>query len=250
MRILGVIPSRYASSRFPGKPLADICGKSMIQRVYEQVVVAPVLDRVVVATDDERIATHVNNFGGNCLLTGADHRNGTSRCLEVVQRLEQQNDYFDMVVNVQGDEPFIKPAQIEQLAALFNDEDTQTGSLINRITDAGDLWNSHVVKVVRNLKGEALYFSRQPIPFLRDVPPDKWLEKASFYRHLGLYAYRTAVLKKINELPPSPLEQNEKLEQLCWLENGFNIKLGITDYKGVGIDTPEDLSKLINNPCD
>ncbi len=250
MRILGVIPARYASSRFPGKPLADICGKSMIQRVYKRVTATPVLDHVVVATDDERIVAHVNDFGGNCLLTRTDHRNGTSRCLEVVQILEQQHDYFDVVVNIQGDEPFIKPAQIEQLAVLFNDENTQIGSLINRITDTNDLWNSNVVKVVRNLNGEAIYFSRQPIPFLRDIPADDWPKKATFYRHMGLYAYRTDILKKINQLTPTFLEQSEKLEQLCWLENGYNIKLGVTDYSGIGIDSPEDLAKLINNPCD
>ena len=250
MKILAVIPSRYASTRFPGKPLADICGKTMIQRVYERVAASSVLNYVVVATDDKRIAEKVEDFGGNCLLTRTDHRNGTSRCLEVVHVLEQQNDFFDVVVNIQGDEPTIKPVHIEQLVALFDDKNTQIGSLVNRISDPDDLWNSNVVKVVQNLQGEALYFSRHPVPFLRDVSSDKWLDKAIFYKHLGMYAYRTEILKEINQLSPTFLEQSEKLEQLRWLENGFKIKLGITDYTGIGIDTPDDLIKLINKICD
>jgi len=250
MKILGVIPSRYASTRFPGKPLAVICGKSMIQRVYEQSASSSLLDKLVVATDDKRIEQHVNSFGGNCMLTSQQHPNGTSRCLEVVKALEKHNEYFDVVVNIQGDEPFIQPAQIEQLIALFSDENTEISSLINLLTDPEDLWSPHVVKVVRDLNGLALYFSRQPIPYLRDVPKEDWLNKSSFFKHLGLYAYRTDILEQIVKLEPSPLEQFEKLEQLRWLENGFKIRLNLTDYKGVGVDTPDDLAKLINNPCE
>ncbi len=250
MKILGVIPSRYASSRFPGKPLADLCGKSMVRRVYEQCVGAEVLNKVVVATDDDRIDKHVKNFGGNCIMTSPNHLNGTSRCLEVVERLEKTGETFDVVINIQGDEPFIEPDQIEQLAEMFQSTETQIASLIHRIDKPEELWSPHVVKVVRKLNGDALYFSRQAIPFLRDEKTDDWLKQALFFKHLGIYAFRVEVLKQITRLKASALEQAEKLEQLRWLENGYSIKLGITDYEGVGVDTPDDLAKLINKACE
>jgi len=248
MKVLGIIPSRYASTRFPGKPLADICGKSMVQRVYEQATAAQT-DLVVVATDDERIASHVATFGGNVMLTGSHHSNGTSRCLEVVEKLERQGQTFDIVVNIQGDEPLIQPEHIRQLIALFQDETTDIGTLIHPINNVGELMDPNAVKVVTGTQKQALYFSRQAIPFVRDIKSDQWHGKTSFFKHLGIYAYRTSVLKEIVLLPPGKLEQAEKLEQLRWLENGYIIKAEITDYKGIGVDTPEDLTKLINKIC-
>lgn len=250
MKVLGIIPSRYASTRFPGKPLADLCGKTMIERVYEQCSAAGVLDHLVVATDDERIFQHVKGFGGECMMTRADHPNGTSRCNEVVSLLEKQEQYYDLVVNIQGDEPFIEAVQLEQLVELFDEPGTQITSLINKIKHADELWSPNVVKAVKKLNGDALYFSRHPIPFLRDVERDQWINREVFYKHLGLYAFRTDVLREISCLGASPLEMSEKLEQLCWLENGYQIKLGVTEYEGLGIDTPEDLAKLINNACE
>jgi 3-deoxy-manno-octulosonate cytidylyltransferase (CMP-KDO synthetase) len=248
MKVLGVIPSRYASSRFPGKPLADICGKSMIRRVYEQVNQAG-LETVVVATDDERIQKHVVGFGGKALLTGMHHPNGTSRCIEVLGQLEQQGNHFDLVINIQGDEPFIRPEQIHQLIDLFQDSATDIGTLIHRITQAEELHNPNTVKVVTGVQSQALYFSRQAIPFVRGQKAGKWLDYASFYKHIGIYAFRADVLKKIGSLPSGKLENAEKLEQLRWLENGLMIKTKTTDYKGIGVDTPEDLRKLINKIC-
>ncbi len=249
MKVIGIIPARYASSRFPGKPLADICGKSMVQRVYEQASSAADVERVVVATDDERIVRHVESFSGNVVLTDSSHTNGTSRCREVVEKLEKQGQFFDVVVNVQGDEPLIQPEHIRQLLALFQDETTDIATLAHPITLPEDLINPNMVKVVIGRQKQALYFSRQAVPFVRGEKPENWLKKISFLKHLGIYAYRTNVLKKIAILPPGKLELSEKLEQLRWLENGFVIKVEITDYDGVGIDTPEDIAKLINKIC-
>ncbi len=250
MKVLGVIPSRYQSTRFPGKPLADIMGKSMIFRVYEQVSKSHLVNELVVATDDDRIADHVKNFGGHVMMTSENHVNGTSRCLEVLENFNDRGEEFDVVVNIQGDEPFIQPEQIDQIVCLFSDNVTEIASLASRITTEKDLFDPNVVKVVMDPKGNALYFSRQTIPFVRGIEQEAWLDKNSFYKHVGIYAYRYIILKKINTLEPTPLEESEKLEQLRWLENDFVIRLGITDYKGVGIDTPEDITKLINNSCD
>ena len=250
MKVLGVIPSRYQSSRFPGKPLADIMGKSMIFRVYEQASKANLINELIVATDDNRIADHVNGFGGKVMMTSENHENGTSRCLEVLESLNKQGKEFDVVVNIQGDEPFIQPAQIDQIIGLFSDEKTEIASLASGITENKDLFDPNVVKVVMGSQGRALYFSRQTIPFVRGSEPEIWLEKNTFYKHIGIYAYRANILKKINALEVTQLEKTEKLEQLRWLENNLVIRLGITDYKGVGIDTPEDITKLINNSCD
>lgn len=250
MKVLGVIPSRYQSTRFPGKPLADIMGKSMISRVYERASEAGSIDELIVATDDERIANHVRSFGGKVMMTSENHTNGTSRCLEVLETISRDEKAFDIVVNIQGDEPFIQPEQIDQLVSLFSDGTTEIASLVSKITSEKDLFDPNVVKVVMNPHGNALYFSRQTIPFLRGIDQQIWLGKGSFYQHIGIYAYKSTILKKINALDPTPLEESEKLEQLRWLENNLVIRLGITDYKGVGIDTPEDITKLINNSCD
>lgn len=249
MKVLGIIPSRYASTRFPGKPLADICGKSMVQRVYEQANATPDVEMVVVATDDNRIVRHVKSFGGNVMLTGSNHANGTSRCHEVVEKLKKQGRYFDVVMNIQGDEPMIQPEQIKQLIAFFQDKTTDIATLAHPIREVEQLMNPNAVKVVSGVQKQALYFSRQAIPFVRGEKPENWLGRIGFYKHLGIYAYRTAVLNKIVLLPPGSLEQTEKLEQLRWLENGFVVKVGITDYEGVGVDTPEDIAKLINKIC-
>jgi len=248
MKVLAVIPARYASSRFPGKPLADVCGKSMIQRVYEQVASASP-GKVLVATDDKRIASHVLQFGGEALLTGSHHINGTSRCLEAVEKLENQGLFFDIVLNIQGDEPLIKPEQIKQLVALFHEKKTEIATLAHPISQAEELFDPNAVKVVTGAGKKALYFSRQAIPFVRDQKPETWLQHTGFLKHLGIYAFRTQVLKEIVSLPAGKLESTEKLEQLRWLENGYSIKVETTDYEGIGVDTPEDLQKLINKIC-
>ncbi len=250
MKVLGVIPSRYQSTRFPGKPLADIMGKSMIFRVHEQASKSELINELVVATDDERIANHVKSFDGQVMMTSGNHENGTSRCLEVLESLNKLGKEFDVVVNIQGDEPFIQPAQIDQIISLFADGETEIASLASRIREKGDLFDPNVVKIVMDPKGRALYFSRQTIPFVRDFEPEAWLDENTFYKHIGIYAYKSSILKKINSLEATSLEKTEKLEQLRWLENNLVIRLGITDYKGVGIDTPEDITKLINNACD
>ncbi len=248
MKILVVIPSRYASSRFPGKPMADICGKSMVQRVYGQAAAARV-DKVVVATDDARIAGHVKQFGGQVLMTGTHHANGTSRCREAVEILENRNLFFDVVINVQGDEPMIRPEHLNQVANQFRNGQTDIATLVHPISSRSELFDPNVVKVVTDNKKQALYFSRHPIPFLRNEPQEKWPEKATYYKHIGIYGYRTGVLKQIVSLPGGKLESAEKLEQLRWLENGYRITTEITDYEGIGVDTPEDLQKLINKIC-
>jgi 3-deoxy-manno-octulosonate cytidylyltransferase (CMP-KDO synthetase) len=248
MKILGIIPARYASTRFPGKPLADICGKSMIQRVYERVSAAS-LTKVVVATDDQRIASHVARFGGEVMLTGSHHANGTSRCLEVVKKLESQGLFFDIILNIQGDEPLISPEQIGQLVALFREKETQIATLAHPIRQTEELFDPNAVKVVTGSGKKALYFSRQAIPFVRGQKPETWLQHAGYLKHLGIYAFRTQILKELVLLPEGKLEPIEKLEQLRWLEKGFSIKVETTDYEGVGVDTPEDLQKLINKIC-
>ncbi len=249
MKILGVIPARYASTRFPGKPLAMIQGSTMVNRVYNQVLKAEKIDRVVVATDNDRIFDHVKEFGGQAIMTCKGHENGTSRCAEAVEILEKENPglRFDVVINIQGDEPFIDPLQIDRVAGIFEDKAAQTGTLVKQIDKQDILFNPNVVKVVLGKNGNVLYFSRQAIPFLRDLPEDKWLKKAVFYKHIGIYGYRVEILEKLVRLHPGKLEKAEKLEQLRWLENGYSIKAEITDFESISIDTPEDLSKINNN---
>lgn len=240
MTILGVIPARYASTRFPAKPLAVIEGKSMIQRVYEQAKRAS-LDHVVVATDDHRIYDHVKSFGGEACMTSTDHASGTDRCYEA---LTQQPTSYDYVINIQGDEPFISPQQISLLVSLL-DGNTELGTLMKRITDDEQIFNPNVVKVVATRDGEALYFSRSPIPHVRNAAESDWAGRHVYYKHLGLYGYRSDVLARITKLEVSSLEKAESLEQLRWLENGFRIRIVETEMETIGIDTPDDLHKAI-----
>ena len=244
MKFLGIIPARYASTRFPGKPLADMDGKPMVQRVYERV--SGVLDAVVVATDDERIESAVRAFGGRVVMTSANHRSGTDRCFEALQKFG--GDY-DVVVNIQGDEPFIHPEQIESLKQCFDDESIQIATLVKPFEADGDfettVFNANSPKVVLNCKGEAMYFSRSIIPYIRGKEYKEWLHCHTFYKHIGLYAYRAATLGEITRLPQSPLELAESLEQLRWLENGYRIKCAITSQETIGIDTPADMERAI-----
>ncbi|MNJ95386.1 3-deoxy-manno-octulosonate cytidylyltransferase [compost metagenome] len=241
MKFLGIIPARYASSRFPGKPLIDIEGKTMIQRVYEQVKKSTKLNEVVVATDDQRIAQTVLSFGGKVVMTAEHHQSGTDRCAEVITNIEG----YDVAINIQGDEPFIDPAQIDLLANCFEDTTTQIATLVKEITAEEELFNVNIPKVVRNSKGEAIYFSRQTIPFLRGVEKDQWLQKQKFYKHIGIYAYQVDTLKALTQLPISMLEEAEALEQLRWLENGYGIQTAITTHETVAVDTKEDLAKIL-----
>lgn len=238
---VGIIPARYASSRFPGKPLADIGGKSMIQRVYEQA--SKVLSLVYVATDDQRIFDAVKAFGGKVIMTSTEHKTGTDRCYEASTKIKEN---FDVVINIQGDEPFIQPEQIVTLQNCFQDNTTEIATLAKLVTIQDDfeyLANSNRPKVVINKNNEALYFSRSIIPYIRGKNNSEWIESHKFYTHIGMYAYRKDVLQKIHSLPPSPLETAESLEQLRWLENGFRIKVGFTDKASFSIDTPEDLKE-------
>lgn len=249
MSVIGIIPARYASTRFPGKPLAYINEKSVIQRVFEQCKSTDILDRVVVATDDERIWDHVMDFGGEAVMTGKAHQNGTSRCAEAISNIEKDSGAsFEVVINIQGDEPFIQPEQIGGVVAIFKDPDAQVGTLSKKITSDEELFNPNVVKLVTDRNDKAIYFSRNPIPFVRDVHETHWLSHTSFYKHIGIYGYRKNILIQLAKLEPAPLELAEKLEQLRWMENGYRISVEYTEYDSFGIDTPEDLLKLTNKP--
>lgn len=240
MKFLGIIPARYASTRFPGKPLAMLGGKSVIQRVYEQVV--GVLDDAYVATDDQRIETAVKAFGGKVVMTSVNHKSGTDRCYEACCKI---NGQFDVIVNIQGDEPFIQPSQLQSLKECFCDSTTQIATLVKPFAadNIEALENPNSPKVVLNKNMNALYFSRSIIPYQRNYEAKEWLKNHTYYKHIGLYAYRLEVLKEITSLPQSSLELAESLEQLRWLENGYTIKTGITEFETIGIDTPEDLEK-------
>ncbi|MFD0941464.1 3-deoxy-manno-octulosonate cytidylyltransferase [Pedobacter boryungensis] len=240
MKFLGIIPARFASTRFPGKPLVDIGGKTMIQRVYEQALKSD-LDKVVVATDDERIATEIKRFGGDFILTSSNHQSGTDRCAEVAQKLPG----FDVVINIQGDEPFINPAQISLVSSCFKDENVELATLIKEINEDSELFSTNIPKVVINSNQQAIYFSRHPIPFIRGAEKENWLKTHQFYKHIGIYGYKTTALLEITKLSPSSLELAESLEQLRWLENGYKIKTKITTIETIAIDTPEDLQKII-----
>jgi 3-deoxy-manno-octulosonate cytidylyltransferase (CMP-KDO synthetase) len=240
---IGIIPARYASTRFPGKPLADIGGKTMIQRVYEQA--SKALPKVVVATDDDRIYDEVIRFGGNVVMTAAHHQSGTDRCAEALEKAQKlMKQTFEVVVNIQGDEPFIDPQQIELLCDCFKDETTDIATLIKPITVQEMVFDANKPKVVVGENDQALYFSRSPIPFLRGVEKDQWHKVHTYFQHIGLYAYRTNVLKEITHLPQSRLELAESLEQLRWLENGYHIAVRQTVHDSYGIDTPQDLEHL------
>ena len=242
MKILGIIPSRFASSRFPGKPLADIGGKSMIQRVYEQALKAKTLSKVVVATDDARILSHVLSFGGDAVMTEESHPSGTDRCFEAFQKSGGSSKY-DYVVNIQGDEPFIDPAIIDHLTVLL-DFKTEIATAVKKIKDYETLFNPNVVKAVLTMRKQCLYFSRQTVPYVRGFEEKTWLDHADFHKHIGIYAYRSDVLEQISHLPISPLENTEKLEQLRWLGYGYKIYAIVTEYESIGIDTEEDLKNI------
>lgn len=241
MSILGIIPARYASTRFPAKPLADLDGKSMIRRVYEQAKKSTSLTKVIVATDHEEIYNHVVDFGGEVCMTSAHHASGTDRCYEV---LSKESSSFDYIINIQGDEPFIDPRQIDLLASLL-DGDTELATLVKRIDSVEQLFNPNLVKAVVNKNSEALYFSRSPIPYFRNMEQVEWVTHHAYYKHIGMYAYRNDILEKITRLEMSSLEKAESLEQLRWLENGYKIKVKETSIETLGIDTPEDLENAI-----
>lgn len=236
-KIVGIIPARYASTRFPGKPLIDIGGKSMIQRVYEQCTKTSALADVIVATDDDRIAQHVQGFGGKVIMTATTHQSGTDRCAEVVALYKGT---CDAVINIQGDEPFIAPAQITLLAEALAAPDTQIATLIKKIKSEEEIRNPNVVKAIKNRDGEAIYFSRSPIPYRRNPGVD-----ITYYKHIGIYGYSCEALKAITRLPLGSLEQAESLEQLRWIENGYRIKLKETELETMAIDTPDDLERVL-----
>lgn len=241
-RFTGIIPSRYGSTRFPGKPLAVIGGRSMIQRVYEQA--SKALDEVWVATDDKRILSTVTAFGGRAVMTSSSHRSGTDRCAEAVALISGgEPDGETVVINIQGDEPFIMPEQIQAVMECFNEPEVQIATLIRKFDAGEDPGNVNQPKVVVSKNMDALYFSRSVIPYIRDAGTGEWLSKHLFYRHIGLYGYRTGTLMQITKLPQSLLEIAESLEQLRWLENGFKIRCSVTEWESHGIDTPGDIGK-------
>lgn len=241
MKILGVIPARYASTRFPAKPLADIAGKTMIEWVYSQATQSLKLDQVVVATDNQKIFDHIKEKGGKVLMTSENHVSGTDRCAEALLLTKEK---FDYVINIQGDEPFIDPRQIDLLASLL-DGKTELATLVKKIKDAAALHNANIVKVITNIHQEAIYFSRSAVPHLRNVKPEDWLSKQTYFKHIGMYGYRTDILAEITKLSPSSLEVAESLEQLRWIENGYKIKVAETEIESMGIDTPEDLKRAV-----
>lgn len=241
LKYIAIIPARYASTRFPGKPLAMLGGKPVIQRVWEQV--SSVVDAAVVATDDERIAQAVESFGGRAIMTSPNHKSGTDRCWEAYQK---QGEEFDVVINVQGDEPFIAHSQLRAIMACFEDENTDIATLVKPFAEEDGLSaleNPNSPKVVLDNDSCAIYFSRSVIPYLRGVEREDWLKHHTFYKHIGMYAFRRDVLGEVTALPQSTLEKAESLEQLRWLENGYKIGVGISDVETVGIDTPEDLER-------
>lgn len=238
MKVIGIIPARYASSRFPGKPLAKLGGKYVIQRVVEQV--GAVLDDVYVATDDERIYNTVTSMGAKAVMTRPDHQSGTDR---IAEALEKIGGNFDVVVNIQGDEPFIQKSQIETVVACFNDADTQIATLGKKFATLEEAKNPNSPKIILDNRSYAMYFTRALAPYIRGKEENQWIDVYPFLKHIGLYAYRTEVLREVTKLPQSPLEIAEGLEQLRWLQNGYKIKVGLTEVETVGIDTPEDLRR-------
>lgn len=243
MKTIGIIPARYASTRFPGKPLIDIGGKSMIQRVYEQAKKAKRLTDVVVATDDVRIEAHVKAFGGNVVMTSETHQSGTDRCFEALQKY---GSGVDVVINIQGDEPFIQPEQIDLLASCFDTNEVGLATLVKKITTYDELFNVNTPKVLLDKNQNAIYFSRQTIPHVRGKETTQWIDYQVFFKHIGIYGYTSQALAEITQLKTSNLELAEGLEQLRWVENGYKIRTKQTDIENVAIDTPEDLKKLTN----
>jgi 3-deoxy-manno-octulosonate cytidylyltransferase (CMP-KDO synthetase) len=241
MSIIGIIPARYASTRFPGKPLIQINGKSMIQRVYEQAAKSKLMTKIIIATDDDRIAEHAKSFGAEVVITKAEHPSGTDRCFEAYQ-LNGQN--FDYVLNIQGDEPFLDPEQIDSLAQGCA-EDVEIATQMIKCTDHDVLFDKGEVKIILNSNKEAIYFSRNVIPFIKGKDEKEWHKHFDYYRHVGMYAYRTDILEKITQLKPSALELAESLEQLRWVEYGYKIKCIETSFESHCIDTPEDIEKVM-----
>jgi 3-deoxy-manno-octulosonate cytidylyltransferase (CMP-KDO synthetase) len=242
MNIIGIVPARFGSTRFPGKPLAEINGKTMIQRVYEQCLQAKLLTKLVVATDDERILNHILEFGGQAILTSPQHVSGTDRCAEVLEKME--NASIDVVINIQGDEPYIHPEQIDLLCSSFEKNDVYLATLVKKITSTDELFNHNNVKVILNKRNEAVYFSRSPIPYNRNFPEQEWLKHSTYYKHIGIYGYETKTLLEVARLAKTNLEITESLEQLRWIENGYTIHAGITSLESIAIDTPEDLLRI------
>ncbi len=241
MNIYGVIPARYASTRFPGKPLIDLAGKTMIQRVYEQSKKCSLLKDVIIATDDQRIYDHAISIGARVVMTSENHTSGTDRCAEV---LEQLHD-CDVIINIQGDEPLINPDQISLLCSCFEDTNTDIATLVKKIESEETLFNHNTPKVIIDHKSFALYFSRECIPHLRNIERKDWLKNFTYYQHIGIYGYTSDVLKKITKLQSSSLEQAESLEQLRWLENGYKIKTAVTSFDSIAIDCAEDVDKVL-----
>jgi 3-deoxy-manno-octulosonate cytidylyltransferase (CMP-KDO synthetase) len=259
LNFLGIIPARYASTRFPGKPLVMINGKSMLRRVYEQSKKSDALSRVIIATDDVRIKIHAEEFGGEVIMTSESHKSGTDRCNEVIQLLKERDEnninskitkspnyqitksFYDVVINIQGDEPFINPSQIDLLSKCFFDANTKIATLVKKVSTKEELINPNVVKVILDSDRKALYFSRAVIPFIRGKEQNDWLSSYSYFKHIGIYAYTVSALESIAKLEQSSLEKAESLEQLRWLENGFSIQTEITDFESFSIDSPDDL---------
>jgi len=242
MKILGIIPSRYESSRFPGKPLIDIAGKSMIQRVYEQSLKSNMINELVVATDDERIFKHVKSFGGNVMMTSTEHTSGTDRCGEVIKEYTG----FDIVINIQGDEPLIRPEQLDELLMSFKNSDIKLATLVKEMTNIDDVLNPNRIKVVLDKENNGVYFSRSPIPYIANTEAKDWMSKAKFWKHIGIYAWRSDVLEKLIKLPKTDLEKQESLEQLRWVYNGYKIATVQTNIETPNIDVPEDLEKVLS----
>jgi 3-deoxy-manno-octulosonate cytidylyltransferase (CMP-KDO synthetase) len=247
MKFIGIIPARYASSRFPGKALFVIEGKTMIQRVYEQALKASVLADLYVATDDISIENHVKKFGGKVVMTSKDIACGTDRCHVAFQTINANNIYKpdDVIINIQGDEPLIDPEQINIVASCFKSIEVEIATLIKKLDSTDDLLSPNVMKVVCDHQKRAMYFSRSPVPYFRDLDQKQWIKKHTYYHHIGIYAYRAAVLSKLQDLPPSELEKAEALEQLRWLQNGYSIYVEQTDYQGHAVDVPADVDKII-----
>ncbi len=249
MKIIGIIPARYASTRFPGKPLCMIDGKSMIRRVYEQASGCSLLTDLLVATDDEQIERHVKDFGGRVIMTSGLIRSGTERCNEVIKMLSQKNhEQYDIVINIQGDEPFIHPLQIAHIAGCFQDRNVTIATLVKKIISEEDLKDPNVVKVLLDNHSRAIYFSRVALPYLRGKEDQNRINLHTFFKHVGIYGYTPDILHEITGLAVSSLEKAESLEQLRWIENGYSIYVRETEFESIAIDTPEDLLKITNRP--
>jgi 3-deoxy-manno-octulosonate cytidylyltransferase (CMP-KDO synthetase) len=246
MKILGIIPARYASTRFPGKPLFVIDGKSMIRRVYEQSKRCSSLSELVIATDDERIYRHVLEFGGNAIMTSENHKSGTERCNEAADKLQTDNISYDVIINIQGDEPYINPEQISDLANCFENKSVAIATLVKRIQYTEQLNNPNVVKVIFDRNMKAICFSRSVLPYVRGKQENDWISSFPFFKHIGIYGYTRTILREITKLGESPIERAESLEQMRWIENGYSIHVRETEYESIAIDAPEDLLLITN----